>query len=83
MGDNSIQEAIGKGCIDISMTIKKNVLPRMLTNILHVPKIVKNIFSFNKATSYGHIFKFGNKRVHNQKYAQRGSKIGHAGKSTL
>lgn len=61
MGDNSIQEAIGQGCIDISMTIKKNVLPKMLTNILRVPKIVKKLFSFNKATSYGHIFKFGNK----------------------
>jgi hypothetical protein len=56
MGDNSIQEAIGKGCIDISMTIKKNVLSKMLTNVLHVPKFAKNMFSFSKTTSHGHIF---------------------------
>jgi hypothetical protein len=61
MGDNSIQEAIGKGCIDNSMTIKNNVLLKVLTNLLHVPEFAKNMFSFSKATSHGHIFKFGNK----------------------
>lgn len=61
MSDNSIQEAIGKGCIDISMTIKKNVLSKMLTNVLHVLESAKNMFSFSKTTSHGHIFEFGNK----------------------
>jgi hypothetical protein len=61
MGDNLIQEAIGKGCIDISITIKQNVLPIMLTDVLHVPEIVKNMVFFSKATSQGHIFEFGNK----------------------
>jgi hypothetical protein len=55
MGDNSIQEAIGKGCINIFMTIKKNVLIGMLTNVIHVPKFAKNMFSFSIATSHGHI----------------------------
>jgi hypothetical protein len=61
MGGNSIQKIIGKGCIDISMTIKKNALPGMLIDVLRVPKIDLNVFSFNKATSHGHIFEFGNK----------------------
>ncbi len=62
MGDDSIQKAIGKGCKDISMTIKKNVLLGMLTNIKRVLEIVKNMFSFNKANSHGHTFEFGNKK---------------------
>ncbi len=33
----------------------------MLIDILRVPKIVLNVFSFNKATSHGHKFEFGNK----------------------
>jgi hypothetical protein len=71
MGDNSIQEAIGKGCINIFMTIKKNVLIGMLTNVLHVPKFAKNMFSFSIATSHGHIFKFGNKECIIKKCTKR------------
>jgi hypothetical protein len=47
--------------IDIFMIIRKNVLPRVIINISHVPEITKNIFFVNKITSHGHIFEFKNK----------------------
>jgi sRNA-binding regulator protein Hfq len=48
--------------IDISMIIGKNVLPKVFTNISHVPKIAKNLFLVNKITLHGHIFEFENKK---------------------
>lgn len=65
------------------MIIKKNVLPRMLTNISHVPEIAKKLFCVCKITSQGHIFEFKNKKMYDQKYPQRGSWTGHVGKSAL
>ncbi len=56
MGDDLIQEAIGKGNIDVSMTIGENTLPKVFNNVLHVPRIVKNLFFMSKVTSIGHIF---------------------------
>jgi len=47
--------------IDISMRIEKNVLPKVLTNISHVPDIVKNVFFVSKIISHGHIFEFKKK----------------------
>ncbi len=60
MGDDLIQEAIGKGNIDVSMTIGENTLPKVFNNVLHVPRIVKNLFFMSKVTSIGHIFQFKN-----------------------
>ncbi len=40
----------------ILMILGKNVLPRVLTDALHVPGIDKNLFSMSTATSQGHVF---------------------------
>ncbi len=34
----------------------------VLTNVLHVPGLAKNLFSVTKATTLGNIFEFGKKR---------------------
>jgi hypothetical protein len=60
MGDNSIQEAIGKGNMDVTMERGENIIRGAFTNVLHIPKIAKNLFSMIKATSQGHTFEFQN-----------------------
>jgi hypothetical protein len=40
----------------ILIILGKNVLPRVLTDALHVPGIAKNLFSVSAATSQGHAF---------------------------
>jgi hypothetical protein len=58
MGNNSIQEAIGKGNMDIIMEIGKSVVKGTFIDVLHVPRIVKNLFSVSKVVSQGHMFEF-------------------------
>jgi hypothetical protein len=58
MGENSIQEAIGKGNMDVTMEIRENVVRKTFTDVLHLPRIVKNLFSMSKAVSQGHMFEF-------------------------
>jgi hypothetical protein len=58
MGDNSIQEAIRKGNMDVIMEIGKSVVKGTFIDVLHVPRIVKNLFSMSKAVSQGHMFEF-------------------------
>jgi len=55
MGDNSVQEAVGKGNIQVSMSVRGNErVKAILTNVLHVPGIAKNNNSVTKATSLDH-----------------------------
>jgi hypothetical protein len=61
MGENSIQEAIGKGNMDVTMEIGENVVRKTFIDVLHVPRIVKNLFSMSKVISQGHMFEFWNK----------------------
>jgi hypothetical protein len=60
MGDNSIEEAIGKGNMDVTMEIWENIVKGTFINVLHVPIIAKNLFCKIKATSQGHKFEFQN-----------------------
>ncbi len=43
MGDDSVQKAIGKRNINVSMTIWENTLPKVFTNVLHVLGIAKSL----------------------------------------
>ncbi len=61
MGENSIQEAIGKGNMDVTMEIGENVVRKTFTDALHVPKIIKILFSMSKVVSQSHMFEFQNK----------------------
>jgi len=58
MGENSIQEAIGKGNMDVTMEIGENVVRKTFTDALHVPKIIKILFSMSKVVSQRHMFEF-------------------------
>ncbi len=44
MGDNSIQNAIGRGNIKIMMIVGDTTIEGMVTNVLHVPRITKLYF---------------------------------------
>jgi hypothetical protein len=51
MGDNSIKEVIGKGNMDITTEIGENTVRGTFIDVLHVPRIVKNLFSVSKTIS--------------------------------
>lgn len=54
MGDNLVQEVIGKGNINVSMRVKDNILPWVFIDVLYVLGITKNLFLVSRATSQGH-----------------------------
>jgi hypothetical protein len=65
IGDNSVQEAVGKGNIQVSMSVRGNERVKAIrTNVLHVPGIAKknsSVTNVTKATSSGHVVEFGEK----------------------
>ncbi len=44
MGDDLVQEIIGKMNIDVLMIFEENIFPRVFINVLQLPIIVKNMF---------------------------------------
>ncbi len=60
MGNNSIQEAIGKGNLDVTMEIGESIVERTFIDVLHISRIAKYLFFVIKATSQGHTFEFQN-----------------------
>jgi hypothetical protein len=58
MGENSIQEAIGKGNVIISMKVGDCKVKGVLHEVLHVPSLVKNLLLVSKATAQGQKIKF-------------------------
>ncbi len=57
-GDNSIQEAIQKGNMDVTMEIRENIVRGTFINVLHVLGIIRSLFFMSKAISQGHMFEF-------------------------
>jgi hypothetical protein len=53
MGNNSIQEAIEKGSVIISMKVGHHKVKGVLHEVLHVLGLVKNLFLISKATTQG------------------------------
>jgi hypothetical protein len=53
MGDNSIQETIGKGSVIIFMKVGDHEVKGMLHEVLHDLSLVKNLFLVSKATAQG------------------------------
>jgi hypothetical protein len=51
MSDNLVQEAIGKGNIDVSMKVRENILLGVFIDVLHVLRIIKNLFFVSRGTS--------------------------------
>jgi hypothetical protein len=62
MSDDLGQEGRGKGNTNVSMTVGENTLPKVFTNVLHVPGIAKNLFSMSKVISPSYIFEFRNNK---------------------
>jgi hypothetical protein len=58
MGDDSVQEAIGKGGVIISMKVGDRKVKVVLHEVLHVPGLVKNLFLISKATAQGQKIEF-------------------------
>jgi hypothetical protein len=56
MGDDLGQEARRKWNIDVCMTVGEKILPKVFTNVFHVPRIAKNLFSMSKVISPNYIF---------------------------
>jgi hypothetical protein len=44
--------------MDVTMEIGESVVRKTFTDVLHVPRIVKNLFSMSKVISQGHMFEF-------------------------
>jgi hypothetical protein len=53
MGDNFVQEAIGKGSVRLTMKMGDCEVRGVLHEVFHVFGIVKNLFSISKATTQG------------------------------
>jgi len=53
MGDNFVQEAIGKGSVRLTMKMGDCEVRGVLHEVFHVLGIVKNLFSISKATTQG------------------------------
>jgi hypothetical protein len=49
---------IGKGNMDVTMEIWENIAKGTFIDVLHILKIVKNLFYVIKVTSQGHMFEF-------------------------
>ena len=58
LGDNSKIRALGKGTIDMNLSINGNTKTGTLTEVLHVPEISKNLFSIGKALMQGLTLQF-------------------------
>ena len=61
MGDNSPTKAVGKGTIRIAMQTDNGFVNGLLTEVLYVPGIAKNLFSVSKSTSEGLKIEFSTK----------------------
>lgn len=59
MGDNSTQEAIGKGKIKMRLLVGGNTIFATLNDVIYVPSLVKDLYYVNKATSQGYNVEFG------------------------
>jgi hypothetical protein len=53
MGDNFLQEAIGKRSICLTMRVGEHEVKGVLHEVLHVPSLVKDLFSVSKAIVQG------------------------------
>lgn len=59
MGDNFIQEVVGKGNIRLSMSMGEDETIEVVSiNFLHVLGLAKNLFSITRAISLNHVFEF-------------------------
>jgi hypothetical protein len=61
MEDNSIQGSIKKRNIRVDVNGGNENVEAMLINVLHVPRIAKNLFFVMNTTSLGHVIEFGKK----------------------
>ena len=51
LGNNALINAEGKGTIEMDLTVNDNAIKGLLTDVLYVPEIRKNLFSIGKAIS--------------------------------
>lgn len=58
MGDNFVQEAIGKGNVILSMKVGDYVVKGVLHEVLNVLSLVKNLLLLSKATTQGQKIEF-------------------------
>jgi hypothetical protein len=70
MGDNSIQNAIGRRNIKIMMTVGDTTIEGMVTDVLHVLGITKNKKIVSK-TSLGHVLEFSGNTIVVKKTKER------------
>jgi hypothetical protein len=59
MGNNSTQEAIGKGKIKMKLIVGGNTIFATLNDVIYVLGLVKNLYYVSVATSQGYNVEFG------------------------
>ena len=58
LGNDSKIHALGKGSIEMKLTVNEKTITGTLTDVLHVPEISRNLFSIGKALLQGLMLQF-------------------------